>query len=290
MSNEKLLEEIKRRFDERDGIISDSKVMMRNLEEINKKLTKSEENRSKFMSIIKNEFNNPLFSMLSLSKSLMRASQDEKVIFIGNSLYEESLMLNFQIKNIIVAAEIESGTIDIQASKIDFNDIVLQIKEELQYPIAQKNIELKSALLCDAELYLDRDKLYLVLLNLLSNAIEFSPKESLVLVEVVEEINSVKIIVKDYGEGIEEGQKKHIFTRFHQAHSGMNRIHRGQGLGLSVVKDLVSLLDGKLSFESELGQFTTFEVELPKTLKSGCTLFDEDDFMFSQGDEGSEEF
>lgn len=138
ISNKALLDEIKKRFDDRDAIINDSKIMLRKLEEMNRKLTHAEENRSKFMSIIKNEFNNPLFSMISLSKSLLKSSDDGKIQMIGNSLYEESLMLNFQIKNIINAAEIESGTMDLQLSKTNFTDVILQIKEELQYPINHK--------------------------------------------------------------------------------------------------------------------------------------------------------
>ena len=289
ISNEMLLDEIKNRFTERDTIIADSKNMMKNLEEINKKLSKSEENRSKFMSIIKNEFNNPLFSMISLSKSLIKSSKDEKVQFIGQSLYEESLMLSFQIKNIITAADIESGTMDIQTSRINFFDILLQIKEELQYPILYKNIILLSNIAYESELYLDREKLYLILLNLISNAIEFSPANTKVIIEIFEEINDIKIIVKDVGEGISEHEKENIFKRFYQAHSGMNRIHRGQGLGLSVVNDLVTMLDGTLNFESELSKGTTFEISLAKSVVDGCGLFGDDDFLFAT-DESSEEF
>nr|WP_321267079.1 HAMP domain-containing sensor histidine kinase [uncultured Sulfurimonas sp.] len=290
MSNEMLLQEIKSRFTERDLIINDSKVMLKNLEEVNKKLSKSEENRSKFMSIIKNEFNNPLFSMISLSKSLLKSSDDEKIQFIGSSLYEESLMLNFQIKNIITAAEIESGTIDIQTSKIDFSDIILQVKEELQYPIKNKKINLEIDVLSEADIYADREKIYLIILNLVSNAIEFSPANSIVVVEVVEEIDDFKIIVKDFGEGIAEGEKENIFKRFHQAHSGMNRAHRGQGIGLSVVQDLVELLNGVVKFQSQILKYTVFEISIPKSLSNEESLFDDDDFLFNTSDDGNGTF
>lgn len=280
ITNEELLEEVQKRFWERDLIIEDSKKMLKKLEDVNKRLTKSEENRSKFMSIIKNEFNNPLFSMLSLSKSLLKSSEDERVHFIGNSLYEESLALSFQIKNIIAAAEIESGTIDISSSKIDFSDILLQIKEELQYPLTYKKIDLRTRILCDDTVYMDREKLYLILLNLISNAVEFSPVISRINLTISENNNNIKIIVEDFGEGIDVCDYDNIFKRFHQAHSGMNRAHRGQGLGLSIVKDLVELLDGSVTFQSILSVTTVFEVTLAKSLKSDASLFDEDDFLF----------
>lgn len=288
ITNDELLNEIKKRFDDRDTIIKDSKFMMKKLEEMNKKLTNAEENRSKFMSIIKNEFNNPLFSMISLSKSLLKSSQDEKTQMIGNSLYEESLMLNFQIKNIINAAEIESGTMDLQLSKINFTDIILQIKEELQYPIKSKNINLELNILQNNENYFDREKIYLILLNLISNSVEFSPKDSTVIIDILEEIEDIKIIVKDFGEGIDEKQLENIFKRFYQAHSGMNRIHRGQGLGLSIVKDVVDFLDGNIQLESKINEFTLFEITLPKHNSDADALFDDDDFMFDLNE--SEEF
>lgn len=288
MTNNELLNEIKKRFDDRDSIIKDSRSMLKKMEEMNNKLSQAEDNRSKFMSIIKNEFNNPLFSMISLSKSLLKSSSDSKTQMIGNSLYEESLMLNFQIKNVINAAEIESGTLDLQLSKTNFMDIFLQVKEELQYPIKSKNIEIELNILENSENYFDREKIYLILMNLVSNSIEYSPKDSKVFIEIFEEVDDLKIIVKDNGEGIDPKQKENIFKRFYQAHSGMNRIHRGQGLGLSIVKDFVDFLNGEIKIDSELGKYTIVEIALPKHKSKEDSMFGDDDFMFDL--DSAEEF
>lgn len=290
ISNKELLTEIQKRFEQRDATINDSKQMLKKLEDMNKKLSQAEANRSKFMSIIKNEFNNPLFSMISLSKSLLKSSHDDKIQMIGNSLYEESLMLNFQIKNIITAAEIESGTLDLQLSKINFTDIILQIKEELQYSIRNKNTNMEINILENSEVFQDREKLYLILINLISNAVEYSPKDSTVILDIFEEVDDIKVIVKDFGEGIEDAQKEKIFNRFHQAHSGMNRIHRGQGLGLSIIKDIVDFLDGTIKMDSKLNEFTLFEIVIPKHDSAEDSMFDDDDFMFDMDDDESGEF
>ena len=285
-SNE-LIQEIQRRFLERETTIKDMNLMMKKMEEINKKLLKAEENKSKFMSIIKNEFNNPLSSMLSLSTSLLNTSNDEKVTFIGRTIQEEALLLNFQINNIITAAEIESGTLDLQTSNVDFKDMILQVKEELKYPIINKKAQVKFSITSENNFSYDREKVYRILINLVSNAVEYSPNNSVIEIEILEENKDFKISIKDYGEGIEENEKDKIFNRFYQAHSGMNRAHRGQGLGLSVVQDLVNFLDGSIDFKSELGVFTTFEIKLPKLSKEN-SLFDNDDFMFSNFDEATE--
>ena len=285
-SNE-LIQEIQRRFLERETTIKDMNLMMKKMEEINKKLLKAEENKSKFMSIIKNEFNNPLSSMLSLSTSLLNTSNDEKVTFIGKTIQEEALLLNFQINNIITAAEIESGTLDLQTSNVDFKDMILQVKEELKYPIINKKAQVKFTITSENNFSYDREKVYRIIINLVSNAVEYSPNNSVIEIEILEENKDFKISIKDYGEGIEENEKDKIFNRFYQAHSGMNRAHRGQGLGLSVVQDLVNFLDGSINFESEIGVFTIFEIKLPKLSKEN-SLFDNDDFMFSNFDEATE--
>ncbi len=286
ISSNLLIEEIQRRFLEREATIKDMNLMMKKMEDINKKLLKAEENKSKFMSIIKNEFNNPLASMLSLSNSLLSSTKDEKVTFIAKTIQEEALLLNFQINNIITAAEIESGTLDMQPQNADFKDMVLQLKEDLKYPIRNKNAHIKLKMSTENDFSLDREKVYRILINLVSNSIEFSPEDAIVEIDIFEEIDDFKILVKDNGEGIEEEEKEKIFNRFYQAHSGMNRAHRGQGLGLSVVKDLVDFMDGNIKFDSKVNTFTVFEVTLPKLSKEDSIFGD--DFMFD--DEGMNEF
>ena len=284
-SNE-LIQEIQRRFLERETTIKDMNLMMKKMEDINKKLLKAEENKSKFMSIIKNEFNNPLSSMLSLSTSLLNSSSDEKVVFIGRTIQEEAHLLNFQINNIITAAEIESGTLDLQLSNVDFQDMILQLKEDLKYPIKNKNSKLNINIISENDFAYDREKVYRILINLVSNAVEYSPNESTIEIEIFEEVDDFKILVKDYGEGIQEEEKDKIFNRFYQAHSGMNRAHRGQGLGLSVIQDLVGFLNGNIKFDSKINTYTIFEITLPKLSKES-SLFD-DDFMFSDFSNSSE--
>ena len=283
ISSKQLIAEIGRRFIEREATIVEMNNMMKTMEEMNKRLLKAEENKSRFMSIIKNEFNNPLASMLSLSKSLLKSSDDEKVTFIANTIQEESLLLNFQINNIITAAEIESGTLDFQAGKIDFQDLVLQVKEELLYLVQNKQANVKVSISTENDIVSDRSKVYTILINLLSNAIEFSSINASVELDVLEGVDDFRIIVKDYGEGIDKKEFDKIFNRFYQAHSGMNRAHRGQGLGLSVIKDLVDFMSGSLKFDSKVGEYTMFEITLPKVSQEGLTMGD--DFMFDDFDD-----
>jgi signal transduction histidine kinase len=287
LKSSELIEEISRRFKEREETINEIDNTMKDMEELNKQLLKSEENKSKFMSIIKNEFNNPLFSMISLTKSLLKNQEDERTKEIGSSLQQEALALNFQIKNIIMGTEIESGTLDLQNSTIYFEEIIEQILEELKYTIENKEIEIKINISSENDFYSDREKLYLILLNVVSNAIEYSPIEAKVEIDILEGIEDFRMVVKDQGEGIPEEEKEHIFQRFYQSNIGSNRESRGQGLGLSIVKDLIDFMDGGIKFNSIKDKYTVFEINLPK-LEKEDSLFDDDDFLFD--DEESTEF
>lgn len=284
IENSDLLKEIERRFSQRDNTIHELKIMMKKMEEINKRLLDAEENRSKFISIIRNEFNNPLATMLSLSKKLITGKHVD-IELIGDSLYEEVLNLSFQIANIIDVAEIEAGTLEKEISKIDFKEIVNEIKDALRYLIKDKNINFNINISCQEDpIYQDRSKIYSILINLISNAISFSPKASSVELNIIEEMDDVKIIVKDYGEGISEDNQKLIYERFRQVHTGMNREHRGQGLGMGIVRDFIEFLDGNYKLESKEGEFTIFEFNLPKESDDDM-MFMEDDLLFDEEQE-----
>jgi len=285
IENSVLLKEIERRFAQRDNTIYELQVVMGKMEDINKKLLESESNRSKFISIIRNEFNNPLSSMINLSKMLLSGKEKVDIKLIGNSLYEDVLNLNFQISNIIYVAEIEAGTLDKEISKIDFEEIVEDIKDALQYLIKDKNIDIKINISCNANpIYQDRAKIYSILVNLMSNAINYSPKDSIVELDIIEEVDDIRITVKDHGEGISQENQKIIFERFRQAHTGMNRTHMGQGLGMGIVRDFIEFLDGSFKLESKENELTIFEFSLPRESKDE-SIFMDDDLLFDEGQE-----
>lgn len=280
IENSVLLKEIERRFEQRDHTIYELKVVMEKLEMMNSKLLDAEKNRSKFISIIRNEFNNPLASMISLSKKLTAGKDNIDIDKIGNSLYMDVLGLNFQISNIINVAEIESGTLEKEVSSIDFNEIIDEIKDALQYLISDKNIDLKINIQKgENAIFQDRTKLYAILVNLVSNAVNFSPKDSTVEVDILEMDEVFKVIIKDYGEGISQENQKIIFENFRQAHSGLNRTHMGQGLGMGVVKDFIEFLGGEFKLESKENSFTIFEFSLPKESEDE-SMFMDDDLLF----------
>ena len=285
VENIDLIKEIEKRFEERDHTIYELRVVMQKMEDMNKQLLEAEENRSKFISIIRNEFNNPLASMITLSKRLTSKKEKIDIDLIGNSIYRDVLNLNFQIANIISVAEIEAGTLEKEISLVDFDEIIEDIKDALQYLISEKNIKLdiKTSIQSEA-IYQDEKKIYAILVNLISNGVNFSPKDSTVHLSITEDEKNLKFVVQDHGEGISEDNREIIFERFRQAHSGMNRTHMGQGLGMGLIRDYIEFLDGEYTLESTLDESTTFTFTLPKETNDD-NMFMDDDLLFDDAQE-----
>jgi signal transduction histidine kinase len=109
----------------------------------------------------------------------------------------------------------------------------------------------------------DRDRIVQVLVNLVSNAVKYSPVETSVQVCVYQGDDKVVIQVRDQGKGIAPEQQKHIFEMFYRTPEAQSSSKRGLGLGLAITKDIVERHNGRISFESEPGKGSTFVVELP---------------------------
>lgn len=207
------------------------------------------------------KLDNSITSIVNLSDILNTTSETDKIKFISSWLNEDALSLNFWMKNTLALSEIESHNMIIEISKIDFLNILFQIKDELKYQINSKKIDLKFVVDCHDDIYLDKDKVYLILLNLISNAIEFSPLASEVIIEVLQYNEIIKIFVKDFGEGIDIPEES-VYECFEKSNNSINRDYKGLGIGLYIVKKLVDFLGAKIEFQSTLLESTVFEVTL----------------------------
>jgi len=113
------------------------------------------------------------------------------------------------------------------------------------------------------EALIDADRFIQVITNLLSNAAKFSPKGEAVTVTLARAGANVRVSVADKGPGIPEAFRERVFEKFAQADGSDSRRLAGTGLGLAIVKNIVSRLEGSISFETECGRGTTFHVDLP---------------------------
>lgn len=254
------------------------------LEEVNKKLLVSEQLKSDFLSNIKNEINNPLTSILGLLTQIIAHPEDvQKSATSAKLIYNEAHMLNFQMKNIFNAAEIEAGECYPALSRVDINEIVKSVVKSFEYLVAKKGINFKLELDPHSTFVSDREKLEMILLNLISNAIKFGDSDTDVVVKTSNTDDGLTIAVEDFGVGIADENLSQIYDRFKQLDSGTRKGFGGHGLGLSIVHSLVDMLDGAMKIQSQVNKGTRFEIALPPKVEDDAI---EDEILFDSEEKG----
>lgn len=262
LSDESILQEIERRFKEKNASIDESEFLNKKLIDLNQRLIEVDSVKSEFLSLIKNEFNNPISSVLNICSIVLSGKRPEKTTELVEMLHMEILRLDFQIKNIIAASEIEAGKTESYYTKINFESILSDAKSAFIYLIKDKNLNIVLQNDCNEKIISDASKLYLIISNLLSNACEYTYPDKTITVRLNNDDKKLYIEVEDEGEGISVENKMLVYNRFSQFNQGVNRAKTGLGLGLSVVKGEVEALDGTIDYDSEHGK-TVFKVEIP---------------------------
>jgi signal transduction histidine kinase len=291
MSDEVLLEELTRRFSDTKKALQDMKVMNAKIEKLNNKLAESERLKTNFLSNIRNEINNPLTAILGLSAELSVTGKDEKTrLMMAQMIHQEAFALDFQLRNIFLAAELEAGEAVTSAAQVDIAALVKSLIPSFRHKSDEKGLTVRSACSTDrpdgeALLFTtDPEKLDRIIANLLANAIEYSPPGKAVAVEARREKDRLIVTVADQGEGIPEHERQRLFERFHQLDQGSSKKHRGHGLGLSITKALVTVLAGVISVSDAAGGGCLVTVSIPEAADdSGIFAEDGNEFLFESG-------
>ena len=290
-TDEELIEELRGRIrNNREGL-EELQELNRELRVVNKKLEESEALKSHFISNITNEIINPFTSILGLAKHILSVKKEDwkTVISMVALIHSEAFNLDFQLRNIFVAAKIEAGEIYPEILNVDIKTLVFNVIESFRFEAKKKGVELNY--LFDIKppvgktfyFKTDPEKLKLILSNLLSNALKFTFEKQKIDVSIWIENTMLRVSVEDFGTGISEDNQKRIFDRFKRLDSGINSINRGHGLGLSINKAILDLLNGDIEIKSEIGKGSKFTFSIPEA-KSDIAGFSTDgnEFLFDE--------
>ena len=295
-TNDDLFAELKFRFELNRSALSELQAVSRELENLNRKLQASEAMKGHFLSNIRNEINNPLTAISGLARHLMTGRcAPEQVPEIAGLIYSEAFDLDFQLRNIFVAAELEAGEAKPEFCHVEMENLLKNTVELLARHLAHKQITVLESVTSYSTVPLftsDAQMLQLMLINLLMNAIEFSPVGGTVRVEMEVSPVGLQLSVADHGSGIDPANQKKIFDRFVQMESGTNKSHRGHGLGLSIIRALVELLGGEVTVESARGAGARFNLSIPDPqLAASVSLHASDGnfFLFAVDDSDEEQ-
>jgi len=292
-SDGQLIDELKFRLEQSRKSLNDLSVLNRKLVEMNHKLEESESLKSNFLSNIRNEINNPLNSIIGLAAQLGEIVKKSEVSELVTMIFSEAFNLDFQLRNIFIAAELEAGEALPNIEHVDVTSVVLGVLDNFSAHAADRQVSLRFNRIGseqDEKVFFpaDAQKLQVIVANLMANAIEFSYQGTEVVVLVEQTDDLLRIQVQDQGIGIAEADIKRIFDRFVQLDIGPTRAHLGHGLGLSVVKALLDLMQGEIQVSSTPGAGSVFSVSIPAvpygadgiTFAEGGNLF-----LFDQLDE-----
>ena len=260
--------------------------------ELNEKLKDSEALKSHFISNVTNEIVNPFTAIMGLSDQIIGLHDNEigKARKMAHMIHSEAFALNFQLNNIFAAAKIEAGEVIPEISGFNIKTVIDSAIQPFESEARTKDIhiiieyDLEDDTTHQRDFYSDPEKIKLILSNLISNAIKYSPPHAQVLVKIYRQKEQLKVSVSDSGNGFNDSDRQIIFDRFKQLNTRINSINKGYGLGLSLVKALVDLLEGSIEIISEKENRTEFMVEF-KNLKQSCQndAF-EKDFMLLDND------
>lgn len=224
--------------------------------------------KSQFLAVMSHELRTPLNSIVGFSELLTKRGDDsintDVRLDYARTILESSKHLQNLINDILDATRIENGSIAIVDQDIDPAELVEIVVKMCRDQAESADVTLVAKLTEGIELRADTTRTRQVILNLLTNAIKFSPPGGIVNVELMRSHDDKLVLrVSDGGIGIRPADITRIFEPFVQAEEGMSRRFSGIGLGLSIARKIARLHGGDVTLDSEFGAGTTARFELP---------------------------
>jgi PAS domain S-box-containing protein len=222
--------------------------------------------RSDFVATASHELRTPLAAVYGAARTLRRtdieipAEQRDRFLEI---IVSETERLTAIVSQILLAGQLEDGRVDVTTTATDLSSLAesvldsarLRAPEQIELRLEQNGTPLVALA--------DEDKLRQVLVNLLDNAIKYSPDGGDVVVELEGGHGRVRLCVRDHGLGIPPGEHERIFEKFYRLDPALTRGVGGSGLGLFISRELVSRMGGSLTVRSQPGEGAAFVVDLP---------------------------
>ena len=234
----------------------------------NEELARATRLKDEFLANMSHELRTPLNAILGMTEGLQEAVfgaiSDRQRRALQTIEHSGSHLLEL-INDILDVAKIEAGQIELECSSVSVAHLCQASLAFVKQQMFQKRIRLEAKLPAHLpNLLVDERRIRQVLINLLNNAVKFTPEEGQICLEVSQLApDRLQIAVRDTGIGIAPENIGKLFQPFIQIDSALNRQYEGTGLGLALVKRLVELHGGRVTLDSELGVGSCFAIDLP---------------------------
>jgi PAS domain S-box-containing protein len=243
---------------ERDQLLAAKTFLNEQLEQVNKM-------QSDFISVVSHEFRTSLTIIEGFS-DLLRSEDysSEEVKDSANDIYTDAIRLHRMVTDLLDLEQMKKGKMQLRVVWVNMNTLLTTLAKHME-PVSTRHplhLSLDEKL---PPLEGDPDKLMQVITNVLSNAVKYSPMGGDILIKSSREGDTVHVSIQDHGTGIAPEFIENIFTAYHRIDSASTRYIQGTGLGLSLVREIIHLHEGKVWVESTPGHGTTFHISLPLT-------------------------
>ncbi|MGX7108807.1 sensor histidine kinase [Facklamia miroungae] len=254
--------------DEFADLSRDFQKMADSLVQYEAEVERQESLRRQFMMDVAHEMRTPLTTMSGLLEGLRYNMIPENQVDRSLELiHSETQRLTRLVNENLDYERIRNKQISLKKVEIDTKELFEKIKAQLQVKADEKNNLIKSKVSDDFTLWADYDRIMQILINLVTNAIQFSQDSEIEIeASMVEEGSQIKVI--DHGIGIDTAQIRSIWERFYKVDVSRKNTKFGEsGIGLAVVQSLVEAHDGQIEVESEVGKGSVFTILLPRPTK-----------------------
>lgn len=236
----------------------------RDLAQANHELMKLDKLKSDFLANMSHELRTPLTAVKGSVDYLERTVRDKEALACVRIIEKNTARLNRLIANLFDFTKLEAGKIDWEFEREDLAQLMTEVAD-IMGPIADaKEIVLEVDAGAPVFAVIDLERMEQVLVNLMENAVKFSPEQTRVRTGVKDKYSHVELFVQDQGPGIPAAQQDTIFEKFHSGSARPRHSDIGAGMGLAICKAIVTAHGGEILVESREGEYSRFTILLPK--------------------------
>ncbi len=218
-----------------------------------------------FLGIVSHELKTPVTSLKIYTQALSKQFEDgeqKNIIKFFEKMDIQIDRLTRLIRELLELSRIDAGKLELRKRKFNIVELAYDIIENFQATTRRHDLILRS---CGVkEIFADEDRIRQVLVNLINNAIKYSPNGGKILITSKQQNKKISVSVKDYGVGIDKKEQRKIFDRFYQASNSMRTYDAGLGIGLYISNEIIKEHGGRITVRSKKGRGTTFTLHLSK--------------------------
>jgi PAS domain S-box-containing protein len=222
-----------------------------------------EERKDEFISMASHELRTPLTSIKVLTQVLRTKAntKDNEFLNYVEKINDQIFKLEHLVNDLLDVSKVQQGYLNLNKEKFNLYRLVEDVVESMQLVNPIHQISLKGN--NNTRVYADKNRISQVIINLLTNAIKYSPNSTKIKINLEQEDGEISISVQDYGMGIPKKHLNRVFDRFYRVLDDKDKTYPGFGMGLYISREIIQRHGGNISVVSQVGKGSTFSFSLP---------------------------